>query len=451
MNHGSRIQKRGAQNRRRTPEHRAHARMRVSGGRIAKALFTVVIALGCVVIIIVRNWDDFKAESAGKRNRKFGAADSADSAESVAGRAGDVERLEQQELEQQELEQQLEQLLRSAVGPIDVHGLMHACGMDRTGGTEPSEAPMRVSSAGSLTGCRRHPVDPRVYVLGERHSGTNIAASLAYSNFDLDMEPASKVRSALARGMTDSIDETVRKEYVGFEFAGMKPQSASTARFSLDSFSLDSSMYVFRFGINNHKHNLQHDDGVTSYGGLSILCVRNPYDWVRAMRDECYFCEGRNRNAKSLAHFLSTPWTGGAHIEKRYQNIFDLRYQKVCNWLSVAVSRSNCVMVVRAEELVLQKTQRAFVSAIEKLTGWQTADASIHTSGATNVGRSRDERFDISGYFRSSALFSSIAANDTFRANGREVAAGSTGPLIDAIHASAMNPSFEHALGYILT
>lgn len=196
-----------------------------------KAIGIVLLALGVLVVSVGKFLSDFRAEAAGsRRNRKFG--------------------LEAASMDPDE-ERHLEQLLHERVGDVDVAGVMQACGIRAD--------PLSLA-------CTRRPVEPRVYILGERHSGTNIASALAYSNFDLDMEPAPKVRAVL--GPNVMVDDTVRKE----------------------------------FGMNNHKHNMQTPTGF--YGGLSIICIRNPYDWIRAMMRECYFCEDRNKHAKTVQEFV---------------------------------------------------------------------------------------------------------------------------------------------------
>jgi hypothetical protein len=336
-----------------------------------------VLAAFLVILLSLRNLSDLAAESAGsQRNRKFGPGARSD-------------------IDPRELKR-LEQLLRSRVGDIDVPALARACEIDTD----------RINLSALNSACARHPVEARVYILGERHSGSNIASALAYSNFDLDLEPVSSVRKTLGPGI--SVDETVRKE----------------------------------FGMNTHKHNIQADTG--SYGGLAILAVRNPYDFVRALHRQCYFCDASNKQA-DIRDFVNKPWKAGAHIEQPYQDIFDLRKTKICAWIEVAATRSNCLVIARAEELVLPSTQRAFVQKIRKMTGWSLHDEDddgdgIRTSGSQNVGRGRGERFDAAKYFTENVLF--ISPDTDSDAKAHRLLIQNVKPRID--------PVLERALGYIL-
>ena len=327
-----------------------------------------VVAVVCLVLVwsVGQHWDNLRAEMAGRRNRKLGT---------------DTERHQIAPGEQA----RLVQVLRARVRDVDVWALARSCGIDQT----------QIDLATLDTRCTHHPVEPRVYMLGERHSGSNIAATLAYSNFDLGLESAATVRKVLGPGVL--VDETVRRE----------------------------------FGMNKHKHDLQDDVG--SYGGLAVLAVRNPYDWVRALKQQCYFCDSTN-TLQNMEKFISTPWTSGAHIERPYRDVFHLRKGKICQWLRTAATRTNCVAIVRAEELVLPSTQLEFVEKVHIMTQWPYVEGnaeSIRTGGTQNVGRGAGERFDPVRYFSDNVLFTNQTDHE----------------LIRTVR-SRLDIAFERALGY---
>ena len=329
-----------------------------------------VVAVVCFVLVwsIGRHWDNLRAEMAGKRNRKLGM---------------DTEH----HPIAPEAQARLEQVLRARVQDVDTRALALSCGIDQA----------QIDLAALNARCAHHPVEPRVYMLGERHSGSNIAATLAYSNFDLGIEPPASVRKVLGPGVL--VDETVRKE----------------------------------FGMNKHKHDLQDDVG--SYGGLAVLAVRNPYDWVRALKHQCYFCSSSNKH-QDMEKFVSAPWTSGAHIERPYRDVFDLRKAKICQWLRTAATRTNCVAIVRAEELVLPSTQLEFIKKLHAMTDWPYVEGNaenIRTGGTQNVGRGAGERFDAGRYFTDNVLFTNQTDHELIR---------TVRPRLDV--------AFESALGYVV-
>ncbi len=351
------------------PRVRSKRAQRV-GGPERETLWTslTIVGIACLVVVwsVHAHWSNLRAEVAGRRNRKLGAE------------------TEHHQIDP-EARARLEQLLRARVRDVDVGALSLACGIDQT----------QIDLATLDVRCAQYPVEPRVYMLGERHSGSNIAATLAYSNFDLGLEPAASVRKALGPGVV--VDETVRRE----------------------------------FGINNHKHNLQEDVGF--HGGLAVLAVRNVYDWVAALNKQCYFCDSSNKH-QDVEKFISAPWTSGAHIERPYRDVFDLRKSKICAWLKTAATRTNCVAIVRAEELVLPSTQREFVKKLHGMTHWPYilgVGENIRTGGTQNVGRGAGERFDAARYFDDNLFFTNQTEQELIRA---------VRPRVDV--------AFERALGY---
>lgn len=347
-------------------------RVHRADGPEGATLWTSLAVVGVVCFLVLwsvsRHWDNLRAEMAGQRNRKLGTE------------------TEHHQISP-EAQERLEQVLRARVQDVDTLALTRACGIDQT----------QLDMATFNARCAQYPVETRMYMLGERHSGSNIAATLAYSNFDLGLEPVTSVRNVLGPGVI--IDETVRKE----------------------------------FGINRHKHDLQDDVG--SYGGLAVLAVRNPYDWIRALKNQCYFCDGSNKH-QDIEKFISAPWTSGAHVERPYRDVFDLRKSKICQWLRTAATRTNCVAIVRAEELVLPSTQQEFVKKVHAMTDWPYVEGTsenIRTGGTQNVGRGAGERFDATQYFTDNVLFTNQTDHTLVR---------TLRPRVDVV--------FERALGYVI-
>lgn len=242
------------------------------------------------------------------------------------------------------------------------------------------------------------------HILGERHCGSNAAANLVHANFDVILESKEKIRK---------------------RFPWVK-----VAEFQRE------------FGLNNHKHNSQQDDG-RFYPGLTVISIRNPYDWVKSMMRDCYFCDSAQVRASRKGHleFVSTPWQRGAHITpgESFEDIFDLRMKKFCNHLKSAITSSDCVMIVRAEENVLPMHQEVFVQRVQNLTGWamkgETPTVLTGYHGRAQSGTSMSmlpkDYFDRSVYFGYS------------RSQPEEDALH----LVEAVNAK-MNPTFEKLLGY---
>ena len=287
---------------------------------------------------------------------------------------------------------QYEQLLNSKLGKIDFESLAGIC--DLPPGVNPSLCRKKsVSDNQDLTDPSSIP--QIIHTLGERHSGTNAATDLAHANFKLSL---------------------VSKSYIRRKFPWVK-----------------AAEFQREFGLNNHKHNIQGDYGY--YPGLSIISIRNPFDWIRSMMRECYFCDNAQLIAikKGINEFLTSPWTKGAHIlpGEKYANIFDLRKKKFCNHLRVAYKRSDCVLVVRAEENILGQQQKHFVLKIANMTNWEIVDQTAKVF-STYLGRgSAQGSFNSSRYFSQSLLMHPELDPELVQAVGE-----------------IMDVRFEAALGY---
>eukprot|EP00890_Picochlorum_soloecismus_P002130 jgi/Picsp_1/2918/NSC_01143-R1_conserved unknown protein [Ectocarpus siliculosus] len=236
----------------------------------------------------------------------------------------------------------------------------------------------------------------RLHILGERHSGTNVATELILKNFRIKLPSRSKL---LKESPWINVEQ-YRKEY----------------------------------GLNSHKHNTQRDTGY--YPGLSIVSIRNPYDWVRSMMKECYHCSKQQMKAKNdPERFVSIPWTRGAHIlpHEQFDNIFDLRKRKFCNQVSVAAKRSDCVVIVNSESTILGDQQKALVHRVKEMTGW----AMVHKEPQEALGyfgRMGASLFDPATYIHKSIYLKSNYTNTDRR-------------IIQAVR-SSMDADFERAVGY---
>lgn len=236
----------------------------------------------------------------------------------------------------------------------------------------------------------------RLHTLGERHSGTNVATQLVLKNFHIVLPS----RNQIAR------------EFIW----------------------ADVAKYREELGLNKHKHDSQVDSGY--YEGLSVVSVRNPYDWVHSMMEECYHCALEQLSVvKDPDMFVTVPWTSGAHIapHESFSNIFDLRQQKICNHIGTAAKRSDCVFFTRAEENLLEEHQQEFVSRVARMTGWE-----IHHGQPQSLtgyfGRMNRDAFDPIEYLDKSLYFKS---------NYTPLDA----KIIKAVN-RMMNADFESALGY---
>ena len=237
----------------------------------------------------------------------------------------------------------------------------------------------------------------RLHILGERHSGTNVATELILKNFRIKLPNKSKL---LKESPWINVEQ-YRKEY----------------------------------GLNSHKHNTQSDTGY--YPGLSIVSIRNPYDWVQSMMKECYHCSKQQMKSKNDPDkFVSIPWTSGAHIlpNERFDNIFDLRKKKFCNHLSVAARRSDCLMIIRAESTILGDQQKAFVQRVKAMTGWDMVQNEPQEV-LGYFGRMGASTFNPAAYTRKSIYMKST----NYTSKDRRI--------IQAVR-SGLDAEFERAVGY---
>ena len=173
-------------------------------------------------------------------------------------------------------------------------------------------------------------VFPSLYVLGERHSGTNLAATMVTDNFDVILNGTLiRRKSKYHPSLTD-------------------------------------------YGPNRHKHEMQSDEGY--YHGFTVLSVRNPYDYVRSMQRICFHCgnEAFQRNVRKLDpdDFVNMAIQGGHEVGYQFKDIFDMRQRKFCNHIRTAAERTDCVLLVRQEDNILKHQQEKYIWRIAKMTGW---------------------------------------------------------------------------------
>ena len=175
-------------------------------------------------------------------------------------------------------------------------------------------------------------ISPRIHVLGERHSATNLAAHLAVGNFELVFNKTGKLPKL------PGID----------------------------------------FGINRHKHNIQNNGPYEK--GLSIISIKNPYDYTRSMLKECYNCGPQEKNRGNPAAFVGTEWHLGAHVwQYHFANLMVMRKEKYCNYLEKAAELTDCIMLVHSEDNLLPIHQEHYVWRIAKMTGWPLKEDTIRT------------------------------------------------------------------------
>ncbi|KAI8107110.1 hypothetical protein M9434_001755 [Picochlorum sp. BPE23] len=173
---------------------------------------------------------------------------------------------------------------------------------------------------------------PTIHMLGERHSATNLAAHLAVRNFELVFN---KTRQATLKYPTD-------------------------------------------FGINKHKHNIQENGSYEK--GLSIISIKNPYDYTRSMLKECYNCGPQEKNRGNASAFLGTEWHKGAHVGRyHFENLMVMRKEKYCNYLEKAAELTDCIMMVHSEDNVLPIQQEHYVWRIATMTGWPLKEGVVRT------------------------------------------------------------------------
>lgn len=291
----------------------------------------------------------------------------------------------------EDTQREYETLVGKRLNEIDFESLLDICGLPR--GAKLSQCERKTH--GDQTEAEHYQTAQKIHILGERHSGTNVATDIAHANFELTL---------------------VSKGFVHRKYPWVK-----------------NTEFGREFGLNSHKHNIQGNYGY--YPGLSIVSIRNPYDWIRSMIRQCYFCDRSQLSAirKGVREFLESPWTKGAHIlpGEHYDNIFDLRKKKLCNHLRVAYERSDCVLLIRAEENVLSLQQQLFISKISNMTKWKQRNKSPKVF-STYLGRdSTQESFNPSKYFSQSLLFHPELDIDFVRAVRDH-----------------MDEEFEFALGY---
>lgn len=242
-------------------------------------------------------------------------------------------------------------------------------------------------------------VVPHLHVLGERHSGTNLVAKMLENSFD------------------------IRYDY-------LKPE---------DFPWVDSMPIGSEFGLNRHKHNIQKDIGY--YPGLSVLSMKNPYDWVHSMIQKCYFCASSNQEAKSDAQkFVQMVWKGGDHEDDYvFQNLLDMRKQKICNHIKIAATRSDCLLMSRSEDTILALHQERFILRAAEMTGWKMKQSmpqiDLGYSGMNAEGVVQDESISV-------ALVHKMMY-------GRKNFSLEEESIIEAVN-SVLDVEFERSLGYHL-
>lgn len=241
------------------------------------------------------------------------------------------------------------------------------------------------------------PVSKRVRVLGERHSGTNLAISLIMKHFNITKMDISQ------------------EDFPWVKLPALKRE----------------------FGINMHKHDVQKLEDGSYYPGLTVISVKNPYDWVASMMRKCYGCDPDNV-LSSPEDFVTRPWTKGDHIhdDENYDNIFSMRVKKFCNHIQVAAEKTDCVLFVRQEDNLLWHQQYKYLWRAAEMTGWEFSTEMGHGQQGY-YGRARKGPFTPTGYLEKSLYFmanhSSLSEKDT--------------KLIRAVN-SVLYRDFELALGY---
>lgn len=236
-------------------------------------------------------------------------------------------------------------------------------------------------------------VFPTLFMLGERHSGTNLAATLLTDNFDL------------------ILNSTIIKANTEYH------------------------MSLTDFGPNQHKHEMQKDEGF--FNGLSVISVRNPYDYVKAMNVWCFGCNPRGMSRLDPLAFVNAKFEGFEHeVGYSFKDIFDMRQRKLCNHIRVAAERTDCVVIVRQEDNLLKHQQERYIWRIARLTGWPLRggipDAHAGYSGHMRWRRKTD--FTPIGYLNESIFFATSYVEKDER-------------IIEAVN-SKIDVDFEAMLGY---
>lgn len=158
-------------------------------------------------------------------------------------------------------------------------------------------------------------IPKHIYIMGERHSGTNLITNLLEINFN-----------------TSTHD-----------------------------------------GFGKHKHVFQDTTG-QSIQGIAVLSIRNPFDWVSGMKKRCWFCRSTewNRMVSSwdIEKFANITWYGNFEGGKSFQNIFAMRYAKFCNHLETSL-RADCTLLIRHEDTILPWQQVKLVHEVASVLKWE--------------------------------------------------------------------------------
>lgn len=242
-------------------------------------------------------------------------------------------------------------------------------------------------------------VQQALWMLGERHSGTNALADLLYDNFELN---------------TPNI----------------------TLEFDVVKRNPKLRLNLGEQGINEHKHDTQRDQ---YRSGLALVAVRNPYDWVKSMRVQCYGCAKENvKQRVNLNDFLRGTWTSGHHIHKgeTFNNLLDMRYKKMCNHIRAAALFSDSMIIIRQEDNIMDHQQRLNVLEVSQRTGWELKRSGMPE--AVEVYRGYSKRFSS---FKSASYYVD-----------KSIYLGSNRTALDKSLVKAVNgyirEDFEKALGY---
>eukprot|EP00890_Picochlorum_soloecismus_P004360 jgi/Picsp_1/4925/NSC_02289-R1_---NA--- len=240
-------------------------------------------------------------------------------------------------------------------------------------------------------------VVPHLHVLGERHSGTNLVAKIIEKNFNVQYD-------------------YLRPE--DFPWVERMPIGSE-------------------FGLNRHKHNIQKDTG--HYPGLSVLSMKNPYDWVHSMIQKCYFCARTNQEATSDAqNFVKMVWKGGDHEDNYvFQNLLDMRKEKICNHIKTAATRSDCLLISRSEDTILAVQQETLVWRAAEMTGWKMKQSmpqiDLGYSGMNAEGVVQDEPISVALLHRMMYGRGNFSRQEEL--------------VIEAVN-SVLDVEFERSLGY---
>lgn len=242
-------------------------------------------------------------------------------------------------------------------------------------------------------------VKQALWMLGERHTGTNALADLLYDNFELNTP-----------NITLEFDVVKRNPKVRLNLGEQ--------------------------GINEHKHDTQRDQ---YRSGLALVAVRNPYDWVKSMRIQCYGCAKENvKQRVNLNDFLRGTWTAGHHIHKgeSFDNLLDMRYKKMCNHIRAAALFSDSMIIIRQEDNIMDHQQRLNVLEVSQRTGWELKRNGMPEAVKVYRGYSKKfSSFKSASYYVDKSIYlgSNITALDK--------------SLVKAVN-GYIREDFEKALGY---